>query len=229
MALFGMTIAIIGSAITISKKSMTVARFQMKNGKPSATKGVQNFNQEGSMNMINELMDEYYNENARYVTKEEAVHNLLAAVLCQAVFDYRKELFLCIGKNFNGELVLTKNDTVKDLERFFDNMGFPLYKKLPDGILRFHSLSLQIPDEKFKDKHNRNADFVCPICQGTPLLSTRKQKVMLRPKDPRYAMIKIVQCSGCGAKDIIEPDIDEFIKTEYEKLKKQEENLCCPA
>lgn len=201
----------------------------MKNGKPFATRGAQSYDQEESAIMINELMDEYYNKNARYVLKEEATKNLVAAVLCQAVFDYRKELFLCIGRNFNGELILVKNDVAKDLERFFNDMGFRLYKKLPDGILKFHEESLQIPDEKFRNKQDRNADFTCPICGGVPLLSTRKQKVMLSPKDSRYVMIKIVQCSGCGAKDVIEPDLNEIIKTEYKKLMKQEEKLCCPA
>ena len=177
--------------------------------------------------MVEELMDEYYNNNARYVTQKEAATNLVSAVILQGVLDYRKELLLCVKKDLNGNYILKKDSACLDLERFFEDMGFHLYKKLPDGILKFHEQAMEIPDDVFENKDKAN--FFCPICGGEVVGSTRKQRVMIAPATLRHATLKVATCTGCGFKDIMSPDINAFIKSELAKLKAEEEPVCCQA
>lgn len=150
---------------------------------------------------MNEFTEEYY-ETSQFVSKEEAMRNLVSAILLRAVLDYRDMLVENIV--WNGiDCDIQPTQAMMDMEHFFKNMGFDMYKKLIDGVVKFAKKAKTVKDEDFKNK-NSNA-FTCPVCGGKVRANYVKVRtVYITNRGWNTKQVKKCGCQDCLLKMVIE-------------------------
>lgn len=137
---------------------------------------------------------EYYEESARYVTPEEAMKNLVSAVILRAVLDYRDAVLMNTLQDNYGEYYIYKTKSIKELETFFEDVNFKLYTSLPDKIIKFKKTVNELTPDDFIE--GKEKSYICPICGGT--VKCHRFKV---PSKHSHGGKKLyenrVMCEGC--------------------------------
>lgn len=150
---------------------------------------------------MDELSKEYY-DTSRIVTQEEAMRNLVSAILLRGVLDYREMLVENISWGDN-DCDIRPTASMLEMERFFNNMGFDLHKKLIHGVSQFACIAKNLPEEDYKIG-NTNA-FICPICGGKVHAAyTRVRTSFSSTPNARYTKVKKCGCRDCQLKMVIE-------------------------
>lgn len=125
-------------------------------------------------------MFDYEEKIGHYVLPQEAMRQLVIAIVLRALLDYRVTLFANLYKTSVG-YDIQKTKAIADIERFFEEMGFDNYISIPSKIIAFQNeldkIALPICDGDLDH-------FRCPLCGG---LVTVKQK-----RDTKKAA-----CNGC--------------------------------
>ena len=125
-------------------------------------------------------------EESHAVTPQEAAHNLVAAIILEGVLEYRRLLINNLMKNADGYYIKTSS-AMKDLENFFELIGFKPYSRLSGGVLSFQQ-------EIAKDPNRES--FICPICKG----HVHSKLMKTRSKFAAYDMERRYTCEGCQIK-----------------------------
>lgn len=125
-------------------------------------------------------------EESRAVTPEEAVNNLVAAVILEGVLEYRRLLINNLMKNADGYYIRTSSG-IKELEKFFELIGFKPYSRLSGGIVSFQQEIVKDPNRE---------SFICPICKG----HVHSKLVKVRSKFRTCDMERRYICDGCQIK-----------------------------
>lgn len=138
--------------------------------------------------------------SGHYVNEKDAVKNLVMAVVLQAVLDYRRAILASINKRKDGTYYIEKNADMIECENFFNDVDYPLYKVLPDRVLRFKMASDAI-DKKSLSYHNKKV-FACPSCGGQVYARTTKHmsKINRTGTVDHY----LVSCNSCGLKTYLD-------------------------
>jgi len=134
-------------------------------------------------------VDEYQQlryEESHTVTPEEAVNNLVAAVILEGVLEYRRLLINNLTKNTDGYYIHSSSG-LKELENFFELIGFKPYSRLSGGILSFQQEIVKDPNR---------ISFICPICKG----HVHSKVVKVRSKFRTYDTERQYICDGCQIK-----------------------------
>lgn len=134
-------------------------------------------------------MDEYQElcyAESHAVTPQEAVHNLVAAIILEGVLEYRRLLIANLMKNVEGYFI-KHSSGMNELENFFKLIGFTPYKKLYGGVLAFQQEIAKDPDRE---------SFTCPICKGR----VHSKLMKTRSKFSAYDMERRYTCEGCQIK-----------------------------
>ena len=134
---------------------------------------------------MNEYQELQY-EESHTVTPEEAVNNLVAAIILEGVLEYRRLLINNLTKNADGYYIRASSG-IRELEKFFDLIGFKPYSRLYDGVLSFQKEIIKDP--------NRDS-FICPICKG----HVHSKLMKTRSKFAAYDMERRYTCDGCQIK-----------------------------
>lgn len=131
-------------------------------------------------------------EGGRSVSPEEAMHELMSAVILRGVLDYRDECEKCVVHR-NDEWYISESGEMKDLERFFKDINFKLYPRVRDGVLEFmkdvYETKTNLTDE------DSEVLFKCPICNGD--VTGKLTKVRVHAKGKRFDTYKKFHCSSC--------------------------------
>lgn len=150
---------------------------------------------------MDELAKEYY-DTSRVVTREEAMRNLVSAILLRAVLDYRDMLVANVSWDEHG-CDIQPTQHMLDMERFFKNMGFDMHKKLIDGVARFAQQAKAVKDEDYSS-NNKNV-FTCPICGGRVKAGYAKVRVAyMTSSGYKTSKVKKCSCQDCLLKMVIE-------------------------
>lgn len=144
-------------------------------------------------------MDDYSNyiyedEVGRAVTPEEAMNNLVSAIVLRAVLDYRDELFYATTSDEDANYYILKTQGIRELEMFFNNIGFLLYKDLPDKIIDFKKKVDKLKPRDFTP--GKEKSYICPICGGT--VNCKKVKIPNKHShNGQKPFENRVSCNGC--------------------------------
>lgn len=158
-------------------------------------------------------MDSYNEELydcARTVTPQEAVNELLSAVILRAVLDYRDAVRDSITVN-DGDYSIENSYSIIDLERFFHDVNFKLYPRVRHGVLEFRKL-VDSFDKKKLTKDDSILAFKCPICGGSVM--GKIAKVRVKDRNRKYNWYNKFHCDGClfSIMDIYATNSNEEIK-----------------
>lgn len=123
-----------------------------------------------------------YTDSSHAVTAEEALNNLVAAVILNGVLEYRRLLIANLELTPEG-YAIHQSSGIKELENFFKLIGFAPYTKLSSGVISF---------QREIDKDVNRASFKCPICGGQVRSKVVKSKSKFFTATKRH-----YSCEGC--------------------------------
>ncbi len=143
---------------------------------------------------MNDILAEYYTDSSRVVTPQESMQNLVAAVVLRGVLDYRENLIQNVQAGGQGYYIKA-NSVQIEAERFFRDINFMSYIRLPAGVIAFREKMDEIL-RKGINRASREDVFRCPICRG--IVDAKRIKVPQReqfmvPYKERWKFA----CRGC--------------------------------
>lgn len=140
----------------------------------------------------------------RTVTPEESVHELISAVILRGVLDYRDEVAKCVV-NDDGWWYVQESATMKDIERFFNDVNFTHYPRVRDGVLEFMK-KVRTSTVPLTEDESESL-FKCPICNGD--VTGKISKVRVHAAGKSFEKYKKYHCSGCSFSTLLPLDQKE--------------------
>lgn len=143
---------------------------------------------------MDDYINQFFEDSGHFVTPEEAVQGLISAVVLRGVLDYRDVLLNNVALDDYGDYYICPTNTIQELETFFENIGFSLYRSLPDKIVEFKQQMDRLTKEDFEP--DKEKSYICPICGG--MVNCRRVK--LPPKHSHNGKKPYedrVYCRGC--------------------------------